>query len=156
MRFYMVDRIQEACLEKYVVGLKCISMSDDIFNEHFSGYPIFPGSLILEGLAQMSGLFFEYCLQKQGIAGKRAVLTMINRMKYRRVVVPGDCLSYRADVKMFYPQEYAIVVVTATCEGKRCAEGELFFSFLEIMDEEMKKTTDRLMALAFRNAKIIS
>jgi 3-hydroxyacyl-[acyl-carrier-protein] dehydratase len=156
MRFYLVDRIQKACLGKYVEGLKCISMSDDIFNEHFPGFPVFPGSLILEGLAQMSGLFFEYCLQEQGITGKRAVLTMINRMKYRRVVIPGDCLSYRADVKMFYPQEYATVVVTATCEGKRCVEGELVFSFLNVMDEDMKKTNDKLMALAFRNAQIIS
>ena len=156
MRFYLVDRIQEICLGKYVEGLKCISMSDDIFNEHFPGYPIFPGSLILEGLAQMSGLFFEYCLHKQGITGKRAALTMINRMKYRKVVIPGDRLNYRADVKMFYPEEYATVVVTATCEGKRCAEGELFFSFLDIMDEEMKMTNERLMSLAFRNARIIS
>jgi 3-hydroxyacyl-[acyl-carrier-protein] dehydratase len=156
MRFYLVDRIEEACLGKYVEGLKCVSMSDDIFNEHFPGYPVFPGSLILEGLAQMSGLFFEYCLQKQGITNKRAALTMINRMKYRKIVIPGDCLRYRADVKMFYPEEYATVAVTATCEGKRCAEGELFFSFLDIMDDEMKKTNDRLMSLAFRNARIIS
>jgi len=152
----MVDRIEEVALEKYVTGLKCISMSDDIFNEHFPGFPVFPGSLILEGLAQMSGLFFEYCLQKQKITGKRAVLTMINRMKYRRVVIPGDRLNYRADVKMFYPDEYASVIVSATCEGKRCVEGELVFSFLDVMDEEMQKTNNRLMSLAFRNAQIIS
>ncbi|MDD4191545.1 MAG: beta-hydroxyacyl-ACP dehydratase [Mangrovibacterium sp.] len=156
MRFYLVDRIKEACPGKYVEGLKCISMSDDIFNEHFPGFPVFPGSLILEGLAQMSGLFFEYCLQQQGITGKRAVLTLVNRMKYRKIVIPGDCLNYRADVTVFYPNEYATVSVLATCEGKKCAEGELFFSFLDVMDEEMKKTNDRLMALAFRNARIIS
>lgn len=157
MRFYLIDRITEVAPAKYVEGLKLISMSDDVFDEHFPGYPVFPGSLILEGLAQMSGLFFEYCLKQEGVTGKRAVLTLVNRMKYRRLVIPGDCLHYRADVKVFYPDAYATVTVKATCEGKRYAEGELFFSFLnDIMDEEMQKTTDRLMTLAFRNARVIS
>lgn len=157
MRFYLIDRITEVAPKKYVEGLKLVSMSDDVFNEHFPGYPVFPGSLILEGLAQMSGLFFEYCLRQEGVTDKRAVLTLINRMKYRRLVIPGDSLFYRADVKAYYPDTYATVSVKVTCEGKRYAEGELFFSFLTgIMDEEMQKTTDRLMALAFRNARVIS
>lgn len=157
MRFYLIDRITEIAPKKYVEGLKLVSMSEDVFDEHFPGYPIFPGSLILEGLAQMSGFFFEYCLREEGITDRRAVLTMVNRMKYRRMVIPGDVLHYRADVKTFDPDVYATVSVEVTCEGKRYAEGELFFSFLpDIMDEEMKKVTDRLMALAFRNTRIIT
>ncbi|MDD2583558.1 MAG: hypothetical protein PHE99_01270 [Bacteroidales bacterium] len=156
MRFYLVDRIDEAFLGKYVIGRKCVSMSDDIFNEHFPSFPIFPGSLILEGLAQISGLFFEYMIVQQNLSQKRAALTLVNRMKYRRMVVPGDCLTYRADIKVFYPDEYAVVAVTATCEGKVCAEGELMFGFVDIMDAQMKEQAKRLMEKAFQNAKIIS
>jgi len=155
MRFYLVDRIKEVCPEKYVEGIECITMSDDVFNEHFPGYPIFPGSLILEGLAQMTGLFFEFCIRQKGLPQKRAALTLINRMKYRRMIIPGDYLIYRAEVKMFYPDEYAVATVKATCEGELCAEGELFFGFLDIMDEDMKQMSNRLMDLAFKNAKIV-
>ncbi len=155
MRFYMIDRIREVAPGKYVEGIKNITMSDDVFNEHFPGYPIFPGSLILEGLAQLSGLFFEYCIKEQGLPQKRAALSMVNRMKYRRLVIPGDQLVYRADVKMFYPDEYAVVTVKAVCDGELCAEGELFFTFLDIMDEEMKQTGNRLMEMAFKQVKIV-
>lgn len=156
MRFYLVDRITEASPEKYVEGIKLISMSDNIFDQHFPGYPVFPGSLILEGLAQMSGIFFEYCLRQQGINDKLAVLTLVNRMKYRRIAMPGDVLNYRADVKAFYPNEYAVVRVEAKCNGKRYTEGELFFNFLsDIKDEELLKAKERLINMVFRNTKIV-
>lgn len=66
MRFYLIDRITEVAPAKYVEGLKLVSMSDDVFDEHFPGYPVFPGSLILEGLAQMSGLFLNTASSKRG------------------------------------------------------------------------------------------
>jgi 3-hydroxyacyl-[acyl-carrier-protein] dehydratase len=155
MRFYLVDRILEACPGKYVEGIKCISMSDDVFNEHFPGYPVFPGSLILEGLAQMTGLFLQFSLHGQGLPEQLPALSMVKSMKYRRKVIPGDVLSYRAELNLFYPGEYAAASVTASCEGRRCAEGELFFGFLD-MDEQLKKASHQLMHLAFKNTRIIS
>ncbi|MFP4469031.1 MAG: 3-hydroxyacyl-ACP dehydratase FabZ family protein, partial [Bacteroidales bacterium] len=93
MRFYLIDRINEVCPEQYIEAVKCVSMSEDVFNEHFPGFPVFPGSLILEGMAQMGGLFFEYCLSRRGLKEKRAALTIVNRMKYREMVRPGDRLD---------------------------------------------------------------
>ncbi len=151
----MFDRIDQVCPGKYVEGVKCVSLSEDVFNEHFPGHPVFPGSLILEGLAQLSGVFFEYCMQNEGIPGKVAALSMINRMKYRRIVTPGDCLVYRAETKVFYPNEYGVAAVRATCQGKLCAEGELMFAFLDIMDDELRQASDRLLRQAFRNVPII-
>ncbi len=155
MRFYLVDRIDEMCPGKYVKGIKCVSMSDDVFNEHFPGYPIFPGSLILEGLAQLAGLFFEHTLIYGGHKHKRAALTLINKMKYRKIVIPGDCLEYLAEVKMFYPDEYAVATVKATCNGKLCAQGELFFGFIDILTPEMESSSKKMMELAFRNTLVI-
>lgn len=155
MRFYMVDRITEICPEKYIEGTKLVSMSEDVFNEHFPGYPVFPGSLIMEGLAQISGLLFEYTIREKKLLPKRAALTMVNRMKYKQMVIPGDCICLRADVKVFYPNEYAVATVTAKVNGKICAVGELMFCFLDIMDDDMKKVTDKLMKLAFMHAKTV-
>lgn len=155
MRFYMVDRVQEICFGKYVEAVKCISMTDDVFNEHFPGYPIFPGSLILEGLAQLSGLFFEKSLADAGHTWKRAVLVMVNRFKIREMAFPGDRLVYRAESKSFYPEEYSVAKVTAFKEGKICAEGELVFGFIDIMDDDMKNITRDFFAFGMKDARIV-
>ena len=128
MRFYLIDRITEIAPKKYVEGVKLVSMSDDVFNEHFPGYPVFPGSLILEGLAQMSGLFFEYCLRQEGVTDKRAVLTLVNRMKYRHLVIPGDCLHYRADVKAFYEAQVPA--------GRGCTATDMAKAILYVIEQE--------------------
>ena len=156
MRFYLIDRVNEVCPEKYIEAVKCISMSEDVFNEHFPGYPLFPGSLVLEGLAQMSGLFLEFCLKRRGMKSKRAALTLVNRMKYREAVRPGDRLIYRGTVKVFYPDDgYAVMKVEARCDEKLYAEGELMFGFLDLMSDEMEQATESLMKMAFTNAKIV-
>ncbi|MFP4468374.1 MAG: hypothetical protein ACLFN2_05360, partial [Bacteroidales bacterium] len=65
-------------------------------------------------------------------------------------------LDYRGTVKVFYPDDgYAVLKVEAKCEEKLCAEGELMFGFLDVMDEPMKRANDALMELAFTNAKIV-
>jgi 3-hydroxyacyl-[acyl-carrier-protein] dehydratase len=152
----MIDRLRELAPERYVEATKCISMSEDVFNEHFPGLPVFPGSLILEGLAQMSGLFFEYCLKQRGLTQKRAALTMVKRMKYREMVFPGDRLDYRGEVQVFYPEDgYAVMKVRAKRDGLLIAEGELMFGFLDVMDERMKHASDALMELAFKGVNIV-
>lgn len=154
MRFYLVDKVTRICPGKYVEGVKCVSLSDDIFNEHFPGCPIFPGSMMIEGLAQMSGAFFEWCRNDQGLPDRRAALTMVNRFKFRGIVAPGDRLVYRADVKCFYPDEYGVVRVKAVKDGKTCAEGELLFTFLDILDDRMKAVSDAVIRFASADAVI--
>src|SRR3990172_4285121 len=122
MRFHMIDRIETICHEKYITAVKCISLSDDVFNEHFPGYPIFPGSLILEGLAQLGGSFFEITMKGQKIPVKRAVLSIVREFKLRKPAGPGDRLLYRADI-VSIQDDYGVVKVSASLEGDICAEG---------------------------------
>ena len=155
MRFYLIDRIDELCIGKYAQGVKCISMTEDVFNEHFPGYPIFPGSLILEGLAQLSGILFEYSLIHGGHHHKRAALTLVNKMKYRKITVPGDRLIYRCETQVFYPDEYAVAKVSASNNGELVAHGELFFGFIDVLNQESKKSSQEFMQMALKNTKII-
>lgn len=156
MRFYQVDKVTELCPGKYVEGVKCVSLDNDIFDEHFPGCPIFPGTLIIEGMAQLSGMFLEWCRNQQGCAPKRAALSLVQKVKFRDMVTPGDRLTYRADVKCLYPDEYGAVQVKAIRDdGRICAEGELVFTFLDILDEEMQRVSDALMRAATRNARIV-
>jgi 3-hydroxyacyl-[acyl-carrier-protein] dehydratase len=130
-------------------------MTEDVFNEHFPGYPIFPGSLILEGLAQLSGILFEYSLIHGGHPHKRAALTLVKNMKYRRITVPGDKLIYRSEAEVFYPDEYAVAKVTATCDNTLYASGELFFGFIDILDQSMKENAQAFIQNALKNTRII-
>ena len=93
MRFILVDRIDELKIGSWAKGVKCISQTNEIFEQHFPGYPLMPGSLIMEGLAQLSGVLFEYSLMQLGHTHKRPVLTLVNKMKFRRCATPGDKLD---------------------------------------------------------------
>lgn len=155
MRFYQVDRVTEMSPGRYVEGLKCISLDNDVFDQHFPGCPIYPGTLITEGLAQLSGMFLEWSRKEMGFTPKRAVLSLIQKMKFRDMAVPGDRLVYRAEVKSLYPDEYGAVKVKAIRDGHTCAEGELLFTFMDVIDERMLQESDVLMRFATRDARIV-
>ena len=112
MRFHLIDRIDEINYGKYIKGTKCITLADDVFNEHFPGYPVFPGSLIIESLAQLGGAYFELVMKKENHISKQCVLSIVNKMKFRQGCYPGDCLSIRAEVKT-YNEDFGVVYVTA-------------------------------------------
>ena len=133
-----------------------MSLSEDVFNEHFPGYPIFPGSLILEGLAQASGILLEQTLKAQGYEHRRAVLSLVEKMKYYARVIPGDRLDYRVEIKSLYPDEYAAVKVRATGQdGKLRARGELLFTFLDIDDPLLFEATDRMVSFSTKEMEIV-
>ena len=77
MRFFLADRIIEIDYGNYLIGIKAIALADDTFNEHFPGYPIFPGSLILEGAAQLAGSFFELTIAGNN-SRKNAVFSLLS------------------------------------------------------------------------------
>ena len=141
MRFHLVDRVDEVWRWTRITGVKCVSLSDDVFDEHFPGYPVFPGSLILEGLAQLSGSLFEMALRDIGskdahaphVVVKRAALSIVREFKIRRPTVPGDRLNYEAEV-LAMREDFGVTRVAATRDGELCAKGELVFSFVVIDD----------------------
>ena len=149
MRFHMIDRIEEICRWNHITAVKCISLSDDVFNEHFPGYPIFPGSLIMEGLAQLSGSFFEMAMQQEEARTKRAILTVIREFKIKQPAGPGDKLLYRAEITA-RNEEYGVTAVTAMLEGELCAKGELMFSFVDPPNEKISRSREELYAIVTR------
>ncbi|WP_324252980.1 3-hydroxyacyl-ACP dehydratase FabZ [Campylobacter volucris] len=97
--FLLVDKIVELKIKEVVKGYKNISISDHVFLGHFPDHPIYPGVLILEGMAQTGGvLAFESMEDKVDPSSKVVYFTGIDKAKFRNPVKPGDRLDYEMRV----------------------------------------------------------
>ncbi len=94
--FLLVDKIIELDLDKKVVGVKSVTINEPFFQGHFPGQPIMPGVLIIEAMAQVSGiLILNTFLDPEN---HLVMFMSINNAKFRRPVVPGDQLYLEAEV----------------------------------------------------------
>ncbi|MCX6168736.1 MAG: bifunctional UDP-3-O-[3-hydroxymyristoyl] N-acetylglucosamine deacetylase/3-hydroxyacyl-ACP dehydratase [Ignavibacteriales bacterium] len=94
--FLLVDKIVELDLDKKVVGVKSVTINEPFFQGHFPGQPIMPGVLIVEAMAQVSGiLILNSFLDPEN---HLVMFMSINHAKFRKPVVPGDQLYLEAEV----------------------------------------------------------
>jgi 3-hydroxyacyl-[acyl-carrier-protein] dehydratase len=91
--FLLVDRILAGEKGKSMVGLKNVSMNEPYFQGHFPSDPIMPGVLILEGMAQVGGIL-AYHSRPEMIGKKLIYFAGIDKVRFRRPVVPGDQLIF--------------------------------------------------------------
>jgi len=92
--FLLVDKVIEVEGDTRIKGIKNVSFNEQFFQGHFPGTPIMPGVLIVEAMAQVSGLLFAQRLEH---TGKLAVLLSMDGVKLRKSVVPGDQLVLTAE-----------------------------------------------------------
>lgn len=96
--FLLVDRVTELVLGESIVAYKNISINEGIFNGHFPQAPIFPGVLIVEAMAQASGILGFRTLDKTPEDGSVYMLVGIDDVRFKRKVIPGDQLRLEAKV----------------------------------------------------------
>jgi 3-hydroxyacyl-[acyl-carrier-protein] dehydratase len=91
--FLLLDRLTRMQGDESAVGIKNITANEPQFQGHFPGNPVFPGVLIIEGLAQTAGAL--YLLSHPQSAGTRTIyLLTIDKAKFRKPVTPGDTIEY--------------------------------------------------------------
>ncbi|MGB5506322.1 MAG: 3-hydroxyacyl-ACP dehydratase FabZ [Sulfurovum sp.] len=99
--FLLVDRITELTPGEYIEGLKNVSISEPVFQGHFPGHPIYPGVMIIEGMAQAGGVLAFKSMDadsQEEIENKVVYFMSIDKAKFRSPVTPGDQLIYKIDV----------------------------------------------------------
>jgi 3-hydroxyacyl-[acyl-carrier-protein] dehydratase len=149
MRFLLIDRITIWEPPIRAAAVKCVSLSDDVFVDHFPREPIMPGSLILEGMAQLSGLLLEEAAVPQ--AGRvKALMTVVEKAKFRRQARPGERLTYHAEV-LSVNEAGGKAEVTATIDDAVCAEARLMFAFAAYRNERLDALQRTAMALWMRD-----
>ncbi len=99
--FLLVDRITELRIGEYIEGYKNVSISEPVFQGHFPDHPIYPGVMILEGMAQAGGVLAFKSMDsatQADIDNKVVYFMSIDKAKFRVPVTPGDQLVYKISV----------------------------------------------------------
>lgn len=146
MRFFLIDRITHWEVGSSACAIKNVTLSEDFFDDHFPRRPIMPGVLILEGMAQLSGLLLEVSLKERLGKSAKAVLTVLERSKFRQMVRPGDTLEYRTQITSLN-ELGGKVSVEAHCDGQLVATSGMVFGFKVIDDPRLDEKRNELLKI---------
>ena len=124
--FLMIDEVEEYQPGEYCIGYKNVTGNEYFFKGHFPGNPIMPGVLITESLAQAGAVAILSLVENKG---KNALFAGIDKMKFKKMVVPGDKLKLEVRIiKRKGP--IGVGEAIATVDGKIAAKGELTFALV--------------------------
>ena len=124
--FLMIDRVEECVPGESVIAYKNVNINEWYFQGHFPGMPIMPGVLITEALAQ-TGAVAVLSLEEN--KGKNALFGGIDKLRFKKQVVPGDVL--KLEVKIIKSKgPIGVGEAIATVDGKVAVKGEITFALV--------------------------
>ena len=122
--FLLFVRVTEIDAGKSIKAYKNITIGEQIFQGHFPGHPIYPGVMIIEGLAQAGGVLAFKSNEGMDISTKVVYFTSIDETKFRSPVRPGDRLDYEIEV-LKHRGSMWVMSAKAYVDGKLCCESKL-------------------------------
>ena len=127
--FLLVDKVREIVPHKSCIGVKCVTFNEPQFQGHFPGMPVFPGVMIIEAMAQTSGILVGMSMD---LVDKNAKVFFmgVDGVKFRRKVVPGDVMelhvvALRGGGKVWKFEGKAFVEGELACEAQFTAMFDL-------------------------------
>jgi beta-hydroxyacyl-ACP dehydratase FabZ len=143
--FLLVDRILELVPEVSARGYKNVTINEEFFEGHFPGHAVMPGVLVCEAMAQVAGVLL---LSMTGNQGKLAYFGGMDKVRFRKPVVPGDTVV--TDVEMIASRgNIGKVKATAKVEGEVVCQGEFIFALVnrdrkdKVADNVVEQTSER-------------
>ncbi len=129
--FLLVDRIEELEPGVRAVGIKNVTQNEPFFEGHFPDYPVMPGVLIVEAMAQVGAVGV---MAVEEYRRKLALFAGIDGVRFRRQVVPGDTLTMEVEIERL-KGSVGRGKGKATVGGERVCEAELMFAFADRVEE---------------------
>jgi 3-hydroxyacyl-[acyl-carrier-protein] dehydratase len=130
--FLLVDRIEEVEPGVRAVGIKNVTQNEPFFEGHFPDYPVMPGVLIVEALAQIGAVGV---MAKEEFRGKLALFAGIDGVRFRRQVIPGDVLRLEVEISRLRGVA-GRGKGSATVNGERVCEADRMFAFADRVEGE--------------------
>jgi 3-hydroxyacyl-[acyl-carrier-protein] dehydratase len=128
MRWLLVDVIDTLEAGVLATGRKTWDEDEEFFADHFPSFPVVPGVLLMEALAQLAGKLIGYTVRRDRGDWPFPILSMMNGVKFRKFVRPGEEVTLEARL-VSLREEMAGVTVRAKCNGRVVAQAEQIFVF---------------------------
>ncbi len=144
--FIFVDRVIEVEPGRLVRGIKNISINEQVFLTHFPDHPVYPGNLIIEALAQLSGFLVELSSNSKNSEIKRAALVQVEKANFRQPALVGDQLLLECMLDSSIGNAAKLNAV-AKVEGNLIAKARLTFSLQSSVSENVHKQQRTLYKL---------
>lgn len=125
MRFVFIDEILEMIPGRSITATKAVAADEDFFADHFPGFPVVPGVLLTEMMAQTAGKCLDAADRQRG----KSMLAQITLARFRDWVGPGQNVRIHAEILLNRPQ-YATARCRVTVADREVCSAELLFSFV--------------------------
>ena len=140
MRYFLIDKVTELVPGERASAVKNVTLTDEVLHDHFPDFPVMPGALMLEAVAQLAGLLVESTVHARERAGgappRRALLASIEKAKFHETAGPGDQIVI--DVRLGSELAGAAQVEALLRVGeRRIATARLTFVLKEIASERV-------------------
>ena len=152
MRYLLIDRIETLRKNHSIVAIKNVSLSEDVFTDHFVGVPVLPGALIIEALAQAGTALLEV----SSSFTKKAILAFVKQVKFRTIVRPGDQMIIEEFITESQDSIVELNCIVRVNE-KVVADGQIVFSLREAEEfypEKYRTAVELLYSVWLRTATI--
>lgn len=126
--FLLVDRVIEIEPPTRAVGIKNVTINEPFFQGHFPTYPVMPGVLIVEAMAQVGGVAV---LASDEYKDKLALFAGIDNVRFKRQVRPGDTLRIEVEVQKIR-RGLGLGAGTATVDGELACKGDIMFALVDL------------------------